>query len=449
MATSIAYNYVRSRQLEGTFPGDRTKGIWPVTAQRVLRGWGAPAEEDWPYQSMASAWPPHEPPGLDAKAKPNRSNHYQRVRSAEECLLALRRVGGFKAAFEITSQWFDAPLGIIEMPEDAEPIVGTHAVQLVPRYLENTGFVFANTWGKRWGNHGFGVLPPEFFDRYLIEAWIRFFPVPSASCIEGQGITALAWRSPDCFGGVLHGVEVVDATHDERIAWSFAVRRDRFLDVEEFFVMPAYRRHGYGTRLADMLRELARELGLNVRLWVPFADCEADNLPGLEHVASKLDLTLMASGVRWAALKAVGHPQSSPIILPMQAGGSDARVADLLTQVSLPERPAKVRAVASTLGAAALATGVSMADCDSQPREMATHTGVAADDAVVQPVHDDELDRCARQALQKYAPLYQRLASSPAETVPERADRVIPDDLFETSAEKALDKYSELYERLS
>lgn len=450
MALSVTYNFVRARQLEGTFPGDASEGIWPITAQRVFRGWGAPEEQDWPCVTGVDQWPPPEPSGVDLKAKPNRSHHYQRVRSAIDCSLVLSRGGTFKAAFEITEQWFDAPDGIIEMPEDEAPIVGSHAVRFVPRYLENRGFVFANSWGEEWGNHGFGALSPEFFDRYLIEAWVPFGVGLFFPYFEGRGVKHLVWGMPDCLGEVLHGREIFDATHDERIAWTFAVCRDRFLDVEEFFVKPVHRRQGHGTRLVAMLRELADVLRLNIRLWVPFADCEPENLPGMERVVSKLGLELAPSGVRWAALKAVPPRQSSQVILPWRRGASQVRAADLLSKISMPKRTAQVRPVASALGAAAVAATLAVSACDNQPPTDAAGAQVARSEPVSSDqVSDDELERGARKALERYAPLYQRLASEPSGTTSEQPHEPIPDDVFQASAIKAFQKYSELYERLS
>jgi hypothetical protein len=37
---SRLYGFVRSRQLDGTFPGDAGTGVWPITACRTERGWG-------------------------------------------------------------------------------------------------------------------------------------------------------------------------------------------------------------------------------------------------------------------------------------------------------------------------------------------------------------------------------------------------------------------------
>src|SRR5580700_9540106 len=88
---SVMYNFVRSRQLEGTFPGDHSTGVWPITSLRISRGWGCPPEEAWPYKGRAEDWPPIEPPDIDRVARNFRIDIYQRVRTLLECKTVLAR----------------------------------------------------------------------------------------------------------------------------------------------------------------------------------------------------------------------------------------------------------------------------------------------------------------------------------------------------------------------
>src|ERR1700733_123521 len=125
---SPLYGFVRSRQLEGTYPGEPSTGIWPTTAMRVLRGWGAVRDKEWIYEP--DSWPPNEPPGLDKKAKNNRVLRYQRIHDALECKWALAFSGPLLTSFEITSQWFSAANGIIELPSSEDEMIGSHAVVL-------------------------------------------------------------------------------------------------------------------------------------------------------------------------------------------------------------------------------------------------------------------------------------------------------------------------------
>jgi hypothetical protein len=66
---SPLYGFVRSRQLEGTFPGNASMGVCGTTTYRVQRGWGNVLESEWLYAKNTVTWPPTEPPGLDVKAK--------------------------------------------------------------------------------------------------------------------------------------------------------------------------------------------------------------------------------------------------------------------------------------------------------------------------------------------------------------------------------------------
>ena len=127
---SRLYSFVRGRQLEGTYSSDPDVGIWPITACRVSCGWGNVPARKWPYSSSCD-WPPAEPPGLDTIAKSFRSMCYQRIRSIEECKLALYKEHPVLAAFNITSQWFNAKNGIIEVPQQKDEMVGSHSIVLV------------------------------------------------------------------------------------------------------------------------------------------------------------------------------------------------------------------------------------------------------------------------------------------------------------------------------
>lgn len=308
---SSQYGFIRSRQLEGSYPGDAETGTWPITTMRVFCGWGAVTEADCPRTMSGKAWPPDEPAGLDTKAKALRCHHYQRIRSAHECCIMLGHLRRVNAAFEITEQWFNAENGVIRMPGPEEPMIGSHCMAIIGFNSLRFGFDFANSWGEHWGYRGLGSLPFEYFDKYLVSAWTERGVGALADDHAGEGIQTICWGELDFLGNsqhggdVIHGREVYDATSDERIGWSFAVHREGFLDVEEFFVRPQYRGRGHGSQLVKMLLELAGELKRPLRLWVPFADWTASNLPVVERIVDKLGLHLFHADVRWAAAMAL------------------------------------------------------------------------------------------------------------------------------------------------
>jgi hypothetical protein len=117
---SARYGFVRARQLEGTFPGDKATGTWPITGQRVFYGWGSPPEESWPY---SSDWPPEEPPDIELIAKKYRHYwQYRRVRTIAECKDARVPVG---VSLEITDKWANPWHGQIPAPSASDITVPT------------------------------------------------------------------------------------------------------------------------------------------------------------------------------------------------------------------------------------------------------------------------------------------------------------------------------------
>jgi GNAT superfamily N-acetyltransferase len=300
---SVAYSDIRSRQLEGTYPGDPMMGVWPVTSLRIRRGWGILLHEDWPLELDRANWPPSEPPALDEKAKERRILRYQRVTDSAECLAAIRAGRPVGASFEITNDWLDPPDGAIPMPGDPSEIIGSHHITILGFSEKWRRFRFINTWGPDWGERGFGSISFDFFNHCLIEGWIedgigRF---PNA---DKSGVQELLWVLPDYLGRLQHVREIYDKDSDDRLAWAFVVERNGILNVEEFFVRPGVRRRGYGRELLSSLTELANTLQQQLVFWIPFADCGNGNLDVFARMLERIDYSIHRSPVRWAAYTA-------------------------------------------------------------------------------------------------------------------------------------------------
>ncbi len=196
---SATYLFVRGRQLEGTYPGDRTTGIWPITALRIGRGWGIVPDEAWKRDD--SDWPPQEPPGLDGLASSNRYIRYQRVRSLGECKVVLARLKvPVLGSFVISEAWFNAPDGRIPWASESDEAIGAHSVLLVG-YDDNTEELkFQNSWGSSWGDRGFGYLPYKLFNSTGTEAWMEDLlesrPRTGSGTAAVMGCTRTRRRSP-------------------------------------------------------------------------------------------------------------------------------------------------------------------------------------------------------------------------------------------------------------
>jgi hypothetical protein len=141
---SVRYGFVRSRQLEGTFPGDGQTGVWPITSLRIGYGWGVVPEEMWPY---GSDWPPVEPPGLDLAAKKHRDGHYKRVRTIHECVESLSG-GGVMISLDITDKWANPVGGRIPGQSNSDIVLPTHHIILEAHDPSKREFRFLNSWGR-------------------------------------------------------------------------------------------------------------------------------------------------------------------------------------------------------------------------------------------------------------------------------------------------------------
>jgi GNAT superfamily N-acetyltransferase len=304
------YSWIRARQLEGTLADGPSVGCWDINCLRVLRGWGQPWDEDFPFDPNGP-WPPAEPANADELAKPQRIWCYQRVRNSVDCRLALDKFGAAAASFDITDQWFNAARGEISYPASGDE-VGGHCV-CIDAYKEHISqFRFANSWGTGWGDQGYGYMAFDFFDEYLTDAWVGIpYGKPSLQC--HAGINKLSWGQRGFGNCVIHGIEVYDYTDDTRIGWTFSVERDGYLNVEELFVRPEHRGNGHGTNMWKLIGELSDKLRLAIVVWISHADSCADNLRVVDHLCAKSGLLRKPSGVRWASYKADCLPLSAVI----------------------------------------------------------------------------------------------------------------------------------------
>jgi GNAT superfamily N-acetyltransferase len=301
---SVMYSYVRSRQLEGTYNDDPTVGCWPITGLRVARGWGTPLEEQWPYVGDASLWPPkEEPANIDLYAKEYRLFAYQRVRSEIECKIAIASESPVMLAVNINDSWYNAIKGDIPLPHNEVEIVGAHCFEVLGYDDAKAKFKFKNSWGVEWGDKGYGYLPYQYIDRFMVEAWILIVHSYMSYKKKGGGTVELNWGIPTKLHGALHGIEIRDSESNDYKAWGFASLYDGYLNVEEFFVHPDFRGKGYSKYLLNHLRKLSVQFSAPLRFWVSHADNTNNNMELLKYLANKNGLVVSDSNVRWAAFK--------------------------------------------------------------------------------------------------------------------------------------------------
>ena len=186
-------------------------------------------------------------------------------------------------AVAIFPSMFDAPNGIVPMPEDDERSIGEHiAIALGYRHEH---LFFLNNWGPEWGVQGIGAYSIEYVKRYWREVWsTRWLTGPSPDLGGDLGpsserrdkLLAGAWDEHesthffalhygavvDVFGRWLIGasdgsmwLQCIAVLHEAQarpliVGWMHIHGTSNGAEIEELFVWPPYRERGIATTLA-------------------------------------------------------------------------------------------------------------------------------------------------------------------------------------------------------
>lgn len=290
------YGFVRARQLEGTYPGDKRMGNWPISTLRVMYGWGDPPHDAWP---RTNDWPPTEPAGIDLLAKQGRIPPYRRVRTIAECRALLGGGTPVMVSLDITDKWACPPRGRIAAPTAGDIRLPPHSVMLCG--YDRKRLKFINSWGEGWGDRGYGYITDKALEATWWEAWVVIPSRLAPARLSGIFPQPRSGAFTVADGSTLHWLEIV-GKEDERLAWVSALETRATFEVEELFVRPAYRGRGFGRKLIQTVIKMAKDRHSAVRFYISFADAAPHSLEQIEATARSNGLTMQASGVRWAPL---------------------------------------------------------------------------------------------------------------------------------------------------
>jgi C1A family cysteine protease len=165
---SRLFVYKATRNLLG-WTGDT--GAFVRTAMKSLRVFGACPEDYWPYDAVKFE---EEPTSFCyAFGASFKSLVYYRI---DPTLADIRKslAAGVPFAFGFTCyESIDNPsvaaTGRIPFPNGSERVVGGHAVMAVGYDDAKKHVIIQNSWGRGWGNKGFGYLPYAYFEMELAD----------------------------------------------------------------------------------------------------------------------------------------------------------------------------------------------------------------------------------------------------------------------------------------
>lgn len=166
---SRLFIYYNERALEHTVGSD--SGAQIRDGIKTLAKQGVCGEKKWPYVISRFAVRPSA--SCYKAALQHRIMSYHRIATLAEMRTCLAEgypfVFGFTVYESFESQQI-ARTGVVEMPTASERVVGGHAVLGVGYDDELRRFIVRNSWGKKWGQHGYFTIPYNYLaDRNLAD----------------------------------------------------------------------------------------------------------------------------------------------------------------------------------------------------------------------------------------------------------------------------------------
>lgn len=166
---SRLFVYYVGRVLEGTVNFD--SGLQGRTGGKVLRKYGAPLEELWPYIVQEFTRKPSE--RAYETADVNKIGKYihpglggtteHRIQEFKKVLSNKQTIPFGWTVFENFESSAVASSGVLDMPEAGEKKLGGHETVIVG-YLksEPEHCLVRNSWGTEWGLNGYYLMPWEY-----------------------------------------------------------------------------------------------------------------------------------------------------------------------------------------------------------------------------------------------------------------------------------------------
>jgi len=162
------------------WPGEEYAGS---SCRGAIRGWqsmGVCREELWPYRNNDSS------PLTVERAKDARNNtigaYYRLKHTIVDFHSALNEVGTIYVSANVHPGWWPQNIhkGVITPHKEA---TGGHAFAIVG--YNDIGFWVQNSWGPRWGRHGFALWRYEDWQANVKDAWVVRLALPTPQVFPG------------------------------------------------------------------------------------------------------------------------------------------------------------------------------------------------------------------------------------------------------------------------
>jgi len=167
------------------WPGENYSGS---SARGAMKGWaghGVCERKQWPDTLQGRG---HFDTAIGKAALAIPCGAYYRIKHREvrDVHAALNETGAVYCTMMVHDGWDDPGKLKVKLGSHTLPVIerrgraeSGHAIALVGYGRE--GFIVQNSWGKKWGNNGFALLPYEDFMLHATDLWVAQLGVPLAT----------------------------------------------------------------------------------------------------------------------------------------------------------------------------------------------------------------------------------------------------------------------------
>lgn len=172
---SRLFIYYYERLLEGTVNIDAGAEI--RDGIKVANTYGVPSEDLWPYDIAKFNTAPSKE-AVD-EALQFEAIEYRWIDNTNKQLIVNALLEGYPVVFGFrVFESFESDIvtrtGVVPMPRSGEGILGGHCMVIFGYSVLYDAFIFANSWGTAWGQHGYGRIPAAYLTNpeYASDFWI-------------------------------------------------------------------------------------------------------------------------------------------------------------------------------------------------------------------------------------------------------------------------------------
>ena len=158
--------YYKAKEID-EWPGEEGTSI--RFGMKVLNKIGVPCEKGWPYDDIYVGEPKR---WANMVSLWSLGGEYRSIESMGGLIESLRNNGPLPIGIECFEEIFYVGRdGVVSYPAEPDWWYGGHAICLVGWNPTKNLFKFKNSWGREWGQFGYGYLPYNYIRDFCMDAW--------------------------------------------------------------------------------------------------------------------------------------------------------------------------------------------------------------------------------------------------------------------------------------